>query len=153
MKELGKKEFFFSIEKYDPENDLFLLVVNINGTSFSNYETPINLSVLINDLNLLLNTNQREIDYLQINTIDEKIDLIENLINLEYLELENNIYEFQNSTVRNCHEIFFFLKIPNQPFYVTPSFKKAGEGYVEVIPLEIVKFALDELIKYQNSIL
>jgi len=36
---------------------------------------------------------------------------------------------------------------------VTPSFKKAGEGYVEVIPLEIVKFALDELIKYQNSIL
>jgi len=58
MKELGKKEFFFSIEKYDPENDLFLLVVNINGTSFSNYETPINLSVLINDLNLLL-TNER----------------------------------------------------------------------------------------------
>ncbi|EXG89022.1 hypothetical protein J649_3839, partial [Acinetobacter baumannii 1064293_45] len=31
MKELGKKEFFFSIEKYEPKNDLFLLVVNING--------------------------------------------------------------------------------------------------------------------------
>ncbi|KRJ96151.1 hypothetical protein [Acinetobacter baumannii] len=49
MKELGKKEFFFSIEKYEPKNDLFLLVVNINGTSFSNYETPINLPILIND--------------------------------------------------------------------------------------------------------
>ncbi|RDT38469.1 hypothetical protein DXF92_29440, partial [Klebsiella pneumoniae] len=80
---------FFSIEKYEPKNDLFLLVVNINGTSFSNYETPINLPILINDLNLLLYTNQREIDYLQVDTVNENIELIKKLINLEYLELEN----------------------------------------------------------------
>lgn len=153
MKDLGKKEFYFSIEKYRPENNLFLLVVTINGTSFSNYETPIDLSFLINDLKLLLYTNQREIDYLQADTVDENFELIKKLINLEYLEVENNIYEFQNSTVRSCHEVFFFLKIPNQPFYVNPSLTKAGEGYVEIVPIETVQFALDELIKYQNSIL
>lgn len=150
MKELGKKEFFFSIEKYEPKNDLFLLVVNINGTSFSNYETPINLTVLINDLNLLLYTNQREIDYLQVDNVNENIELIKKLINLE---LENNIYDFQNSTVRNVHEVFFFFKVPNHPFYGSPSLIKAGEGYVETIPIQTVKFALNELIKHQNSIL
>lgn len=153
MKELGKKEFFFSIEKYEPKNDLFLLVVNINGTSFSNYETPINLPILINDLNLLLYTNQREIDYLQVDTVNGNIELIKKLINLEYLELENNIYDFQNSTVRNGHEVFFFFKVPNHSFYESPSLIKAGEGYVETIPIQTVKFALNELIKYQNSIL
>ncbi|MEQ1067457.1 hypothetical protein ABLB96_09590 [Acinetobacter sp. XH1741] len=153
MKDLGKKEFFFSIEKYDPKNDLFLLVVHINGTSFSNYETPIDLSVLINDLKLLLYTNQREIDYLQVDTIVENIELIKKLINLEYLEVENNIYEFQNSTVRNCHEVFFFFKIPHHPFYGTHSVIKVGDGYVETISIETVKFALDELIRYQTLIL
>ncbi|HCW3790226.1 TPA: hypothetical protein OXO00_003713, partial [Acinetobacter baumannii] len=93
------------------------------------------------------------IDYLQVDTVNENIELIKKLINLEYLELENNIYDFQNSTVRNGHEVFFFFKIPNHSFYESPSLIKAGEGYVENIPIQTVKFALNELIKYQNSIL
>ncbi len=48
---------------------------------------------------------------------------------------------------------YFLFKIPNHSFYESPSLIKAGEGYVENIPIQTVKFALNELIKYQNSIL
>lgn len=151
MHDLGKQNFYFSVEIADLKKDLFFLVVNINRISFSNYENPVNFSIFIDSLHNLLTSSEFFMDDLTLENIENKLIQMNKLESLEYFELEANIDDFENSALRTPDHIFFFYKVPNHPFYTSIPLLRVGEGYVEIIPIKSVQFALNELIQYKND--
>ncbi|MFH7766307.1 hypothetical protein [Acinetobacter sp. BSP-28] len=148
MHDIGKKDFYFSIEEKNSKEGLFFLTVNINGTSFSDYENPIEIYHFMESLDELLNTSTYFIDGLDNDNIEEKLIEIKNLKTIEYLELEKNITAFENSAVRSKNKVFFFYKIPNHPFYEPNLDIKIGAGYADIVPIESVQIAFNELKEY-----
>jgi len=113
MHDLGKQDFFLSVEIADLKKDLFFLVVNINRISFSNYENPVNISIFIANLHNLLTSSDFFVDDLTLENIENKLIQKNKLESLEYFELEANIDDFENSALRNHDHIFFFYKVPS----------------------------------------
>jgi len=150
MHDIGTKDFYFSIKEKNAEEDLFFLTVNINGTSFSDYENPIAISQLIESIDKLLNNSSYFIDGLDNDNIEEKLRIINKFNCLEYLELEQNITDFENSAVRSKDKVFFFYKLPDHPFYETTLSIKVGAGYAYIVPIESVSVAVKELQNYLN---
>ena len=148
MHDIGKKDFYFSIEEKNSKEGLFFLTVNINGTSFSDYENPIEISHFMESLDKLLNTSEYLIDGLDKKNIEEKLIKINIFESIEYFELEQNITDFENSAVRSSDKVFFFYKVPNHPFYEPILDIKIGAGYADIVPIESVQVAFNKLKEY-----
>lgn len=155
MHDLGKQNFYFSVEIADLKKDLFFLVVNINRISFSNYENPVNISIFIDSLHNLLTSSEFLIGDLTLENIENKLIQMNTIESLGYFELEANIDDFENSALRSYDHIFFFYKVPNHPFYTSTStpLLQVGEGYANIVPIESVQYALNALIQYKNNCL
>ena len=66
------------------------------------------------------------------------------------LTLEETFDDFSKRAARNDRFVFFLFQLHEDPFFTYPNLD-VGRVYAESVPIDSVKFAVKELIKYRNQ--
>ncbi|APR69903.1 MULTISPECIES: hypothetical protein [Acinetobacter] len=148
---IGKEDFYFSILEQKIENKfLFPIKININGLCFGTFDSPTYMPSFIASLKslienkYLLNNELNKINFL------DKIFINNDFIDNYYFTLEETFDDFSKRAARNDRFVFFLFQLHEDPFFTYPNLD-VGRVYAESVPIDSVKFAVKELIKYRNQ--